>query len=676
MASEPSKQPASVKKPATAAPTPAPNVAPPTLPKAPPLYRPIDWIGFVLTSLIVFIGYMYTLAPDMTLQDSGELAVASMYAGVPHPPGYSVWTIYTWFFTKIVPFSNIAWRVGVSSAFAGALSCGLVALMVSRGSSMFIESVAEFKGLARRSENLICLVSGLVSGLLIGYNGFMWSQSVIVEVYSLSMLTVTMVLVGMLHWAYSPNKYRYLYFAWFSCGLAFNNHQSLLVMTIAMIVLMVVVQAKLGRSTLFWVGLACVLGLILNNKGELSLLSGNTPVMFGFVLVGVVGTIGWIWLSVVTRATASDIVRDLTIGAVAILSLVIWGMSGLIVLLSLLLLGFAGADIYYWSQKKITPWMPHWRKTMGAFLFFMAGAAFYLYMPLASMTNPPLNWGYPRTVGGFVHAFTRGQYERIHPTSGNGRNIAEQTINWVTTYAKQVKFILIDGPVEEFSIGLLLIGLVPLLFFKKLQPRERAWLLGLVAFYFVLGPFLLELFNPAPDRQSLSLNKPFFIASHFIIAMGIGYGLTFLLAILLTQYQQYRRWVMIGFAILAGLALYDAAQTFAHTPNPVLRFAPVWLVVLAVLAALSLLFARNQAPVKSLLLVILLMPVWSVVGHWSENEQRGHFFGYWFGHDMFTPPFKDKTGKLSYSKKDREELMKTPEGQARIYPEMTKDAIL
>jgi tetratricopeptide (TPR) repeat protein len=685
MASEPSKQPASGKKPVMAATTPAPNVPAPTLPKAPPLYRPIDWIAFALTSLIVFIGYMYTLAPDMTLQDSGELAVASMYAGVPHPPGYPVWTIYTWFFTKIIPFSNIAWRVGVSSAFAGALSCGLVALMVSRGSSMFIESVAEFKGLARRSENLICLVSGLVSGLLIGYNGFMWSQSVIVEVYSLSMLTVTMVLAGMLHWAYSPNKYRYLYFAWFSCGLAFNNHQSLLVMTMAMIVLMIVVQAKLGRSTMFWVALACVLSFLLNAKGDLSLLSGNTPVMVVFVLMCALSTVGWIWLSVKTRANASDIVRDLVTGAVAILSYLIWGIGGLIVCLSLLLLGFAAADIYYWSQKKITPWMPHWRKTMGSFLFFMAGAAFYLYMPLASMTNPPLNWGYPRTVGGFVHAFTRGQYERIHPTSGNGRNIAEQTINWVTTYAKQVKFILIDGPVEEFSIGLLLIGLVPLLFFKKLQPRERAWLLGLLAFYIMLGPFLLELFNPAPDRQSLSLNKPFFIASHFIIAMAIGYGIAFLMTMVATNYEKYRLPILVGVGVIVLGAIYTPSwispdtgviPTKAATPYVVDRFASYWALGMAVLAALALAIPRKTAPLIVFALVAVLTPVWTVAAHWSGNEQRGHFFGYWFGHDMFTPPFKNKEGKLSYARAEREELMKTPEGQKFVYPEMPRNTIL
>jgi tetratricopeptide (TPR) repeat protein len=37
--------------------------------------------------------------------------------------------------------------------------------------------------------------------------------------------------------------------------------------------------------------------------------------------------------------------------------------------------------------------------------------------------------------------------------------------------------------------------------------------------------------------------------------------------------------------------------------------------------------------------------------HWSHSEQRNHWFGYWFGHDMFTPPYG-------------------------IYPEMTRNAIL
>src|SRR4051812_48501027 len=111
----------------------------------PRLYRTIDWWTFGITAVLIFIGYFLTLSPDLTLEDSGELAVGSMYAGVPHPPGYPVWTIFTFLFTKLLPFSNIAWRVGVSSAFSASLACGLLALIVSRGSSMIIESIADLK---------------------------------------------------------------------------------------------------------------------------------------------------------------------------------------------------------------------------------------------------------------------------------------------------------------------------------------------------------------------------------------------------------------------------------------------------------------------------------------------------------------------------------------------------
>src|SRR3954463_15455823 len=62
--------------------------APVTVPN---LFRRWDWIAFWITTIVVMAGYYYTLAPDVTLEDSGELATASYYAGVPHPPGYPVW---------------------------------------------------------------------------------------------------------------------------------------------------------------------------------------------------------------------------------------------------------------------------------------------------------------------------------------------------------------------------------------------------------------------------------------------------------------------------------------------------------------------------------------------------------------------------------------------------------
>jgi len=61
--------------------------------KLPPLFRRIDWLTFFITFVIVWAGYYLTMAPELTLEDSGELATGSYYAGIPHPPGYPVWTI-------------------------------------------------------------------------------------------------------------------------------------------------------------------------------------------------------------------------------------------------------------------------------------------------------------------------------------------------------------------------------------------------------------------------------------------------------------------------------------------------------------------------------------------------------------------------------------------------------
>jgi hypothetical protein len=111
----------------------------------PPLFRRIDWLALIITFAAVWAVYLWTLAPELTLEDSGELCTGSFYAGIPHPPGYPFWAIYSWFWTFILPFGNVAWRVEVGQSFAASMGCGLLALMVSRGSSMLIEGIEDLK---------------------------------------------------------------------------------------------------------------------------------------------------------------------------------------------------------------------------------------------------------------------------------------------------------------------------------------------------------------------------------------------------------------------------------------------------------------------------------------------------------------------------------------------------
>src|SRR5881296_3489487 len=242
---------------------PAPSVKPVT----PPLFRKIDWLTFGVTTVLVFIGYYLTLAPDLTLEDSGELATGSFYAGVPHPPGYPVWTMFTWLFTVLIPVSNIAWRVAIASAVSGALACGLIALIASRGSSMILEGIEEFKNIDRRWENALCVLAGYVAGMLIGFNGFMWSQAVIVEVYPFSLLSFVGVLCCLLRWIYAPHQERYLYWALFLFGVCFTNHQTLIVAAMGIEVAIAGAKPKLGRDLMLGNSVIFLVGFVLKEKG-------------------------------------------------------------------------------------------------------------------------------------------------------------------------------------------------------------------------------------------------------------------------------------------------------------------------------------------------------------------------------------------------------------------------
>lgn len=585
-----SNPPPSKGKGATSAPIAATASTPPPA-KVAPLYRGIDWLTFGVTTLLVFIGYYLTLAPDLTLEDCGELAVGSFYAGVPHPPGYPVWTIYTWLFTVLLPFHNIAWRVAVSSAFAGALSCGLIGLMVSRGSSMILESIQELKDIDRRWENAICIISGYVAGMLMGFNGFMWSQAVIVEVYTLSVLSLVGVLVCLLHWIYDTSKERYLYWALFLFGICFTNHQTLIVAAVGIEVLILVRSPKLGRD-LFLANSVIYLLVVVYMAAKAS--GGGNPInpmiLKIFHVIGIGSLFTCVWLTLKTN-------------------------------------------------KMLTEWKPV--LIMG--LLWVAGCLFYLYMPLASMSNPPMNWGYPRTVEGFKHALTRGQYESAKPTSDP------------LLFFKQV-ILYSEGAIEEFNFVYLAIGLVPFLFLRRMQNRERAWILGLSAIYLCLAVLLLILLNPQPDRQSLSLNRVFFTSSHVMIAMGIGYGLTLIAGMTLVNYERFRPYAIMGSAAATGVALY--ALVSLDKLLPIAQTTAIFALLLALATlAVYVIFRGKNGPILPLLGLFVLFPAHSILSHWWDNEQRGHMFGFWFGHDMFTPPFKAKDGKP-------------------LYPKMAKDAVL
>jgi tetratricopeptide (TPR) repeat protein len=630
-------------------------------------FRRIDWQAFLITFALVGLGYYLTLAPEVTLEDSGELATGSFYAGIPHPPGYPVWTIYTWLWTVLIPIKNVAWRVAIGEATSGALAAGLLAMLASRAGGLLIEGIEELKNLDSRSENAICLLSGFVAGMLLGFNGFMWSQSVIVEVYSFSVASLMLVLLCLLRWMYRPRQWRYLYLALFFHGISFTNHQTLIVAAMGIEVAIAAVSFRMGRYLFLGNAILYLGGLILKQQHVLTALDQNAAIFVIFNVVGIGSIACYCWFTVLSRETLREYLLDGALAAffisLAMVPVLGWffGLVSLAALAALVPLALNTRNLGW-----------EWLVVIACGFCWIAGAAFYFYMPLAGMTNPPMEWGYPRTVEGFIHAFTRGQYEKTNPT-----DLFHDPMRFLTQLG-----MLGDGIIEEFNWVYAALALVPFLFITKVHKRERAWLIGITAIYLCLGVLLLILLNPPPDRAAQQLVRVFFTASHTLIALMVGGGLTLIGAYLATHYASFRSWALAGGVVAVALAVFSFAELTARsffgenasvTPRQLLSLTwqvftdryqfglPVYggllLIALTVWFVLVVWRRSEHPPLTIVLALFSLMPLHSILTHWSDNEQRHHWFGYYFGHDMFTPPFRNAD-------------------QWPLYPEMPRNAIL
>ncbi len=608
--------------------------------KVAPMFRPFDWMAMIIAFAAVWAVYLFTLAPQLTLEDSGELCTGSFYAGIPHPPGYPFWAIYSWFWTVIVPFGNVAWRVEVGQSFAAAMGCGILALMVSRGGSMLIEGIEELKTVSREWENAICLVSGVVTGTLLGLGHFMWKESIVVNRISVFGVPWMLFMVALLmRWMYAPQQRRYLYAAMFVYGLIATIHQSLILSAMGVQILVTLVAPRLGRDMFLVNSLIYFIILYFKGQGTVPALNAMTNTeqnIFHMVGIGSILTSGWLGLKYNQIAT-------------------------------------------------------EWKSVLIMGLMWAAAVLVYFYEPLSGMTCPPMQWGYPRTVEGFFHALSRGQYATVEST-----NIFHDPAR----IAFQMWY-LVKGISESFSWVYLFIGALPFLFLTKMHKRERNWIIGVTVIYLHLSVLMVLVLNVAPDRSTSELNKVFFTASHALFAILIGYGITILAAYVATSYEKFRRWGFIGGVVAVVIAIYclvdDTGLLFRGPAGEVslwelphfiaLAFSkdqyglPVFsnliLVSLPVIFLVALLVYRKRGPVLILLALFAVTPICSGLSHWYKCEQRNHWFGYWFGHDMFTPPFKHpKTGALSYDNDLRKELLKDPKNAKEIYPEMARDTIL
>ena len=201
-------------------------------------FSKLDWAAFWTATLATFAVYFYTLGPSVGLEDSGELATAAANLGVPHPPGYPFWTFCSWFFCKVFGWVTYmghptpAWCVSLCSAVFGAFAAGCTAMLICRSASDFVgegesESTVEQAQRHWSATGLLAFGGGVGGALTFAFSPVEWSQSTIVEIYSLNALFLMWVFLLSYRWMRKPSD-KILWFTAFVFGLGLTNYQVLL----------------------------------------------------------------------------------------------------------------------------------------------------------------------------------------------------------------------------------------------------------------------------------------------------------------------------------------------------------------------------------------------------------------------------------------------------------------
>jgi hypothetical protein len=211
-------------------------------------------------AVIALAVYLRTLAPTVTLVDSGELALAARDLGIAHPPGTPLWVMLAHLAT-LVPWSNVAARVAASSALCAALASGLTVLLAREALLLvFGRSGAASTALG----SWVGLAPPVMAGLAFGFSRSLWSYATVAEVYTLNILLMGGVLVLLLRWSRRGGD-ALLYSAAVVFGLALGVHHVTVALTLPALAVIVYRASGPGffRSRRFAIaGAAATLSMI------------------------------------------------------------------------------------------------------------------------------------------------------------------------------------------------------------------------------------------------------------------------------------------------------------------------------------------------------------------------------------------------------------------------------
>ena len=334
--------------------------------------------------------------------------------------------------------------------------------------------------------DLVAQILGTGWAIALALSVSMWSQAVIAEVYGLHSLCVMLYVWVLYRWLRAPEWTNGLAWSAFFFALGMSDHHLMISLSPLPVMIMVLRRRDLLAEGLLYLCVAAA--LVYWGFGSIS---GDQPTWHS--------SIRFLWC--------------------------------------------VGVALVVWMLVKRS--LPNWRTGLLVLAGVAIGLSPYAYMPMASSTNPPMNWGFTSTKEGFFYAINRSQYsgklsDQLLKTVGRAMGAAPQELlnppepppgapkppSFRETLGKfaQLYWRKIVANFTPISI-LALVAAVA--FLGGLPPPVRSWI-QIGAIGFLLAGFLQPAFDQAgADEAAWLLEMPYLGYSHafFVLLAGFGSGL-------------------------------------------------------------------------------------------------------------------------------------------------------
>jgi len=226
---------------------------------------------YVLWTILVFVIYLYTSYPTIPpYRDSGDLITAGYTLGIPHPPGYPLYSVLGKIFSVIIPYGNIAYRLNLMSVFFSIFT-GIIIILMFSSSNEFL--------------------TGIIVASVYIFSKSVWSLSHVSEMYTISTFFVALIFFVLIKFNISI-QIKYLYLVSFLSGLSTGAHPTV-ILIIPGLFLWLFYEYKYKLTTkyllviilAFLIGFSIYLYLPLRSVAEPVLDSGNPQTFTNFIRV-------------------------------------------------------------------------------------------------------------------------------------------------------------------------------------------------------------------------------------------------------------------------------------------------------------------------------------------------------------------------------------------------------